>query len=943
MKEIYDWVPWFQELAGKIEEGGETYLIEKARQVEWGEDPPLLRYGDEGIDPFSFFYFLASKNTKNQRQPVYDSVSDVFDIESSLPDTDNGVYYIFPTPQSNAHLLFHERENFTPDLLWRLFREAVQDNPKIGIGSDDFKNALELKYTRVPKLTQTLFLINPEYFLPVDNLIEVLSKALGLGLQVPSKIENEIKDGGYEKYLSILKKIKKAFPECQPYEINMFLDRQKSKEISVSDNFFHISTNVYDDGIDYWDDFKENNRVYTGGSGGATKNNWEPKQKDGKIARLIAYATPLIEKAQYTRRQIIAMASKELGDIAENTIETQLSRATTDSKLNRWGKILKTDKETKIISWKETYLLTEPNPGDIILVRTGIQKGRAIGIVYRNGYAEDGVYKNDKFNEDAYIHVLWINKLERDFPKPRQTRRHGFEKTESGSKTFLAFKKTEDYKPSFDLINSLTENSIQNGGPEPDIDDPPPETDTMKHPHPLNQILYGPPGTGKTWNTVNHAVAIIEGKPLDELEEEDRKEVKQRFDKLKEEGQIEMGTFHQNFTYEDFIEGIRPVLDDDDENIKYKLSEGVFRKVADRANKNRIQSEQTGDMDELLQAFAESIEERLELGEEINLSPPDARSGATIRKVNRSEDGNFKSVLLGGSVTSPHLLNAGVIKQKYDAFHKGEIAKPEDIKGKTGNRQGLATYYFPLFQKIKQFHDEKWQSKESVPIKKQHYVLIIDEINRGNIAKIFGELITLIEPSKRIGSKEDETTVTLPYSKEEFGVPDNLYIIGTMNTADRSIALLDTALRRRFEFIEMMPDSKLVSDNIDGVNCQKLLATMNNRICFLLDREHQIGHTYLLGVNDLESLAATFKNKIIPLLQEYFYDNWEKIDLVLNCNGFIDPQPSIDSNLFKNSDLIDEERKIYELSDDDGKWEDPESYQAIYKEQGETDESEQET
>ena len=244
-------------------------------------------------------------------------------------------------------------------------------------------------------------------------------------------------------------------------------------------------------------------------------------------------------------------------------------------------------------------------------------------------------------------------------------------------------------------------------------------------------------------------------------------------------------------------------------------------------------------------------------------------------------------------------------------------------------------YYFALYQKIKQFHDEEWQPEESVPVKKQNYVLIIDEINRGNIAKIFGELITLIEPSKRIG-KHDEATVTLPYSQDSFGIPDNLYIIGTMNTADRSIALLDTALRRRFDFLEMMPDSKHVSDNIEGVNCQELLAAMNDRIRFLLDREHQIGHTYFMEVDDMESLAATFKNKIIPLLQEYFYDNWEKIDLVLNCNGFID-KTSIDSNLFKNSELIDEERKIYELSDDDDKWKDPKSYQAIYKEQGETE------
>ena len=205
------------------------------------------------------------------------------------------------------------------------------------------------------------------------------------------------------------------------------------------------------------------------------------------------------------------------------------------------------------------------------------------------------------------------------------------------------------------------------------------------------------------------------------------------------------------------------------------------------------------------------------------------------------------------------------------------------------------------------------------------------------------ELITLIEPSKRIGG-DDEATVTLPYSQDSFGVPDNLYIIGTMNTADRSIALLDTALRRRFEFVEMMPDSRhdKISTDIEGVNCQELLDAMNKRIRFLLDREHQIGHTYFMDVKRVkgkDSLEAIFKNKIIPLLQEYFYDNWEKIDLVLNCNGFIDPKTSIDINLFKNSELIDEERKIYELLPaDDGKWDDPKSYQAIYANgQGDTD------
>ncbi len=706
MKEIYSWVPWFRELARKIEEGGEAYLTEKAKQVEWGEDSSLLQQGDKGIDPFSFFSFLASKSTTNQQELVYNSVSREFEIKIPLPDMYIEDYYLFPS--SGYNIFFHDGTNFYSDLLWRLFREAIKDNPNIDL---DFKKALDIKEIGVAKLTQTLFLINPKYFLPLDSFTGVLSEARD------------------PKYQSRLKEFKDAFPECQPYEINMFLYLQKAKKIiNAESKFFQIDTII--DRSDYWDDFKKNNWVYTTRRPGA----WE-------------------------------------------------------------------------VLWVERkYHLTKPKRGDIILVRTGRQRGRAVGIVQRNDYDESGL------NENSRIHVLWINKSEAQLFG--FTDRGGF--NEAGPGTCSAFKKTDGYKPSFDLINSLTGNSIQNG-PEPDIDDPPPKTDTLEYSHSLNQILYGPPGTGKTYNTVNYAVAIIEGKSLDELEGEDREEIKQRFDKLKEKGQIEMVTFHQNFTYEDFIEGIRPVLDDEDRDIEYELHKGVFREIAGQAR----------------------------------------------------EDAN------------------------------------------------------------------------------QNYVLIIDEINRGNIAKIFAELITLIEPSKRIGSKKDETTVTLPYSKKKFGVPSNLYIIGTMNTADRSIAPLDTALRRRFEFIEMMPKpyhdsiSKNIEVGGEVVNCQELLAAMNKRIYFLFDREHQIGHTYLLDVNDLESLAATFKNKIIPLLQEYFYDNWEKIDLVLNCNGFIDPQPSIDSNLFKNSELIDEERKIYELlPDDDDKWKDPKSYQAIYAQgQSETGEA----
>jgi 5-methylcytosine-specific restriction endonuclease McrBC GTP-binding regulatory subunit McrB len=172
-------------------------------------------------------------------------------------------------------------------------------------------------------------------------------------------------------------------------------------------------------------------------------------------------------------------------------------------------------------------------------------------------------------------------------------------------------------------------------------------------------------------------------------------------------------------------------------------------------------------------------------------------------------------------------------------------------------------------------------------VKVPNRVFIIDEINRGNISKIFGELITLLEPSKRIGAKEQLRAI-LPYSGQNFGVPDNVYLVGTMNTADRSIALIDTALRRRFSFVEMQPESSTLTDVlVDGIDISQMLDTLNKRITVLLDREHTIGHSYLLPLKadpTIENLAAIFEYTVVPLLQEYFYDDYEKIQLVLGDN-----------------------------------------------------------
>lgn len=219
---------------------------------------------------------------------------------------------------------------------------------------------------------------------------------------------------------------------------------------------------------------------------------------------------------------------------------------------------------------------------------------------------------------------------------------------------------------------------------------------------------------------------------------------------------------------------------------------------------------------------------------------------------------------------------------------------------------------------------------------KKPFILIIDEINRGNIAKILGELITLLEPSKRIGNDE-EIRVSLPYSENKFdggrgfGVPKNLYLIGTMNTADRSIALLDTALRRRFEFVEMMPDveNKGISTDCDGVNLRSLLKAINNRIEFLLDREHTLGHSFFIDITSLEALKNAFKTKIIPLLQEYFYEDYAKIDAVLNENGMVKSHSMEDFSVNLSDDFVDSDKKIWRITKPET-W-DAETFRKIYE------------
>ncbi|MGA1861635.1 AAA family ATPase [Deferribacter thermophilus] len=467
----------------------------------------------------------------------------------------------------------------------------------------------------------------------------------------------------------------------------------------------------------------------------------------------------------------------------------------------------------------------------------------------------------------------------------------------------------------------------------------------------LNKILYGPPGTGKTYKTIEMALKIIGEKEdlgneindilnKEKIDYTDREKLREKFKEFKEKGQIEFITFHQSYSYEDFIEGLKAETDDNGQ-INYKVKDGIFKIVTIKAKENfeNSKKEETINIEQLVSDFADYIEDILLNNQKFNL-----KGNVLIESVNKNSDGDFISFTIGGSVTSKQRLAKEIIMRDLLNFIKGKIKTPDDIKPRyesKNKRHGNAIYYYALFEKIKEFYEGNKISylKQSEDLK--NYILIIDEINRGNISKIFGELITLIEEDKRIGEKE-EAIVKLPYLNEEFGVPNNLYIIGTMNTADRSIALLDTALRRRFTFIEMMPDYSLLEDKKISlqenkeIDLSNLLKTMNKRIEYLYDRDHTIGHAYFLKIKSFEDLKFIFKNKIIPLLQEYFYDDWEKIRFILADNQvdnedyqFIKIENIKIQELFGNNipELIDEKR-IFTINNE--AFEQAESYIKIY-------------
>lgn len=524
-------------------------------------------------------------------------------------------------------------------------------------------------------------------------------------------------------------------------------------------------------------------------------------------------------------------------------------------------------------------------------------------------------YKDDK--KKAYILFL-AESIEKISPKPI-----------SDFKFFGKFS-----KPTQDNLSPIKE--IEND----EIVIKPELTMTKNTNTALNQILFGPPGTGKTYHTVNEALQLT-GVDISDMT---RTGIKEEFDKKIKEGQIVFTTFHQSMSYEEFIEGIKPIEPEKDgDEVIYRVEPGLFKKLSIEAAfdiakfRKSKETAEALDFSNLYDLFIEEVQEKLINEKEVELK---TKSGGTVLIDSISQQGNIIIKHHNGTrtytVSKARLTKLQAAIDSLDSVSNINDEFREVIGGSN------TSAYWSVLNAIKQitkrvngkvevktynYRDKvevvKKMSKEDFNTSKgKNYVLIIDEINRGNVSQIFGELITLIEEDKRMG-KDEGLEASLSYSKERFSVPPNLYIIGTMNTADRSVEALDTALRRRFSFTEMPPryDLEGLDYEFVGVKGSEILKKINKRIEKLLDRDHLIGHSYFLLSEEEKQhpeakLLDSFYRNIIPLLQEYFFGDYAKIGAVLG-SGFVYTENESDQADFatgyENEDFA--EKDIYQIID----------------------------
>lgn len=476
---------------------------------------------------------------------------------------------------------------------------------------------------------------------------------------------------------------------------------------------------------------------------------------------------------------------------------------------------------------------------------------------------------------------------------------------------------------------------------------------------PSNTILYGPPGTGKTYETARRAVLLCDGEVPDT-----RPKLMARYEQLRAEQRITFITFHQSYGYEEFVEGLRPRMDTNSRQVVYGVVSGAFKRACDSARLLQVVKPGLGGKPlhdrtiwkmglgvmgtpEGAKVFQYCIENSCVLlgwGDDVDFT--ECQDATAIREKLKADKPDidklesevsyvqaFKNELAVGDIVVVAKGNSafraiGEVIGQYEFAEDAPFHQKRRVKwlavyeaGRPVEELYTKQFTLPALYKLNPASlrldnlEKLVSSKEDA--KSKPHVFVIDEINRANISKVFGELITLLEPDKREGAP-NALSVKLPYSGDDFSVPANLHVVGTMNTADRSIALLDTALRRRFDFEELMPDPGTLQGRVvEGIDLAKLLKSLNERIELVYDRDHAIGHAFFMGVTTLPELETVFRRKVLPLLQEYFYENWSKVRRVLNDLGEGDfirrvkLQPLAPDG---EDDYVDEPRTVYSVN-----------------------------
>jgi 5-methylcytosine-specific restriction protein B len=474
-----------------------------------------------------------------------------------------------------------------------------------------------------------------------------------------------------------------------------------------------------------------------------------------------------------------------------------------------------------------------------------------------------------------------------------------------------------------------------------------------------NTILYGPPGTGKTYETASRAVLLCDG-----VVPSTREELMARYAELRQDQRITFVTFHQSYGYEEFVEGLRPRMDPVSRQVVYDVVPGAFKKACDSARILQLVRPGLGgkpltgrtvwkmglglmgtpegtkvfqycmehscvllgwgqDVDFTECADAKAIRQKLE-AEKPDVDRLDSQVSYVDAFKNELAVGDIIVVAKGNSEFRAIGEVVGGYEFAEDApFHQKRAVKWLAVfeAGRPVEEIYTKQFVMPALYKLNagsiRFDNLQKLVSPKEDAKPKPHVFIIDEINRANISKVFGELITLLEPDKREGAL-NALRVRLPYSGEDFSIPADVHVIGTMNTADRSIALLDTALRRRFDFEELMPEPAMLKGHvIEGIDLEQLLQSLNRRIELAYDRDHTIGHAFFLGATTLADLEVVFRRRVLPLLQEYFYENWSKVRRVLNDLGdgdFVRREKLGPLPTDGEDDYVDEPRVVYSVN-----------------------------